>query len=154
MQALDLLGRKVLGSQGKLLQVFTREIHQLCKSQTDVPEMARFITPLSRVNKEWGELTTRIGMSALQSKEEAGAASVDYLMYSGYVVLAYFWAQAARVANSQLDQGVGDTQFLSAKLFTARFYFERLLPRTQSLAVTMTSGADNLMDLDVDHLAF
>ncbi len=154
VQALDLLGRKVLGSQGKLLQVFTREIHQLCKSQVDVPEMARFITPLSRINKEWGELTTRIGMSALQSKEEAGAASVDYLMYSGYVVLAYFWAQAARVANSQLDQGVGDTQFLSAKLFTARFYFERLLPRTQSLAVTMTSGADNLMDLDVDHLAF
>jgi len=74
-------------------------------------------------------------------------------MYSGYIVLAYFWTQAAVSAHRLLDAGEGDSVFLEAKLFTARFYMERLLPRTRSLAVTMLSGADNLMDLDESHFS-
>ena len=154
VQAIDLLGRKVLGSQGALLQAYTKQIHKFCKANADEPRMNRFIRPLSQVNNEWGDLTRKIGMAALQDKEEAGAASVDYLMYSGYIVLAYFWAQAAVAAHRQLEAGEGDTVFLEAKLFTARFYMERLLPKTRSLAATMLSGADNLMDLDEEHFAF
>ena len=93
-------------------------------------------------------------MAALQDREEVGAASVDYLMYAGYTVLAWCHAQAAAEAERQLAEGVGDAAFLSAKLFTARFYFERILPRTKAHAATMLSGADNLMDLDEAHFAF
>jgi len=153
VQAIDLLGRKVLGSQGALLKEYTYQIHKFCLAHADEPGLSRYIRPLQRINKEWGELTLRIGMAALQDKEEAGAASVDYLMYAGYVVLAHFWAKAAVAAHQQLEQGTGDTTFLRAKLFTARFYMERMLPRTQSLAATMLSGADNLMDLDEAHFA-
>ena len=67
--------------------------------------------------------------------------------------MGYFWAQAAAEAHRQLEAGVGDATFLRAKLFTARFYMERLLPRTRSLAQTMLSGADKLMDLDEAHFA-
>ena len=154
VQAIDLLGRKVLGSQGALLKTFTRQVHRFCASHADDARLSRYTQPLAKINNEWTDLTRRIGMAALQDKEEAGAASVDYLMYSGYVVLAYFWAQAAVAAHQQLDAGEGDTRFLRAKLFTARFYMERLLPRTKSLAATMLSGADNLMDLDEAHFAF
>ncbi len=153
VQAIDLLGRKVLGSQGAVLQAYTKQIHKFCKANSDETRLTRFIRPLAKLNQEWGDLTRRIGMAAMQDKEEAGAASVDYLMYSGYIVLAYFWAQAAVAAEKKLEAGEGDTVFLQAKLFTARFYFERLLPRTRSLAVTMLSGADNLMDLDEEHFA-
>lgn len=153
IQAIDLLGRKVLGSQGALLKSYSSQIQQFCTEHADEPRLKRYLQPLKRVNAEWGDLTRRIGMAALQDKEEAGAASVDYLMYSGYVVMAYFWAQAAVTAHQQLEEGRGDVTFLRAKLFTARFYMERLLPRTQSLAVTMLSGADNLMDLDEAHFA-
>jgi len=153
VQAIDLLGRKVLGSQGALLKEYTYQVHKFCLAHADEPGLSRYIRPLQRINKEWGELTLRIGMAALQDKEEAGAASVDYLMYAGYVVLAHFWAKAAVAAHQQLEQGTGDTTFLRAKLFTARFYMERMLPRTQSLAATMLSGADNLMDLDEAHFA-
>lgn len=153
VQAIDLLGRKVLGSQGAVLQAYTKQIHKFCKANADESRLTRFIRPLAKLNQEWGDLTRRIGMAAMQDKEEAGAASVDYLMYSGYIVLAYFWAQAAVAAEKKLEAGEGDTVFLQAKLFTARFYFERLLPRTRSLAVTMLSGADNLMDLDEEHFA-
>jgi alkylation response protein AidB-like acyl-CoA dehydrogenase len=148
VQAIDLLGRKVLGSQGALLTAYTRQIHTFCKAHADETQLSRYINPLNKLNAEWGDLTRRIGMAALQDKEEAGAASVDYLMYSGYVVMGYFWARAAVAATRQLEAGEGDATFLRAKLFTARFYMERLLPRTRSLAATMLSGADNLMDLD------
>ena len=153
IQALDLLARKVLGSQGQLLRVFSHQIDQFCQQQDDAPGMSRFVYPLRKINQQWSEITTQIGMSVLQSKDEAGAASVDYLMYSGYVVLAYFWAKAAAAAHRQLDLGEGDARYLRAKLFTARFYYERLLPRTRGLAVTMTSGADNLMDLEAENFA-
>ncbi len=153
VQAIDLLGRKVLGSQGALLKSYTRQIHQFCKAHSDEPRLSRYLRPLNKLNQEWGDLTRRIGMAAMQDKEEAGAASVDYLMYSGYVVMAYFWAQAAVAADRQLEAGEGDAVFLRAKLFTARFYMERVLPRTQTLATTMLSGADNLMDLDEAHFA-
>ena len=154
VQAIDLLGRKVLGSNGELLRVFAGQITQLCSENADDPRLNQYLRPLERINIQWSDLTRRIGMAALQDKEEAGAASVDYLMYSGYAVLAYFWAKAAVAAHKQLDAGEGDAKFLRAKLFTARFYMERLLPRTASLAQTMLSGADNLMDLDEAHFAF
>ena len=154
VQAIDLLGRKVLGSNGELLRVFAGQITQLCSENADDPRLNQYLRPLERINTQWSDLTRRIGMAALQDKEEAGAASVDYLMYSGYAVLAYFWAKAAVAAHKQLEAGEGDTKFLRAKLFTARFYMERLLPRTASLAQTMLSGADNLMDLDEAHFAF
>lgn len=153
VQAIDLLGRKVLGSQGALLKSYTKQIQGFCAENSDDTRLSRYVHPLAKITVEWGELTQRIGMAALQDKEEAGAASVDYLMYSGYVVLAFFWAKAAVAAHQQLEAGEGDATFLRAKLFTARFYMERLLPRTQTLAATMLSGADNLMDLDEAHFA-
>ena len=153
VQAIDLLGRKVLGSQGALLHSYTGKIREFCAKHSDEPRLSRFIRPLEKITAEWEDLTRRIGMAALQDKEEAGAASVDYLMYAGYVVMGYFWVRAAVAANQQLEAGEGDATFMRAKLFTARFYLERLLPRTQTLAATMLSGADNLMDLDEAHFA-
>ncbi len=151
VQAIDLLGRKVLGSQGALPASYTRQIVQFCEAHSDEPRLGRYLRPVVKLCEEWNELTRKISMAALQDKEEAGAASVDYLMYSGYVVMAYFWAQAAVAADKQLEAGEGDIVFLRTKLFTARFYMERVLPRTRTLAVTMLSGADNLMDLDEAH---
>ncbi len=154
IQALDLLGRKVLASRGQILGSVTRHIDDFCKTHADEPRLQRFVRPLAQHVAQWQDLTARIGMAALQDREEAGAASVDYLMFSGYVVLAWFHARAAAEAERQLAAGVGNAAFLTAKRFTARFYFERLLPRTRAHAATMLSGADNLMDLDDAHFAF
>jgi hypothetical protein len=66
-------------------------------------------------------------------------------MYSGYVVLAYFWAQMAVIATDRIAAGEGDTSFYEAKLHTAKFYFDRLLPRTAAHREALLSGADNLM---------
>ena len=154
IQALDLLGRKVLMTQGQALKNFTKMVHTLCKEEADNAEMAPFIAPLVELNKEWGDITLKIGMKAMKNKDEVGAASVDYAMYSGYITLAYMWARMAKVALEKLAEGTDEDDFYKAKVITARFYFERMLPRTRGLVATMTSGADNLMDLDAEMFSF
>ncbi|NRA54353.1 MAG: acyl-CoA dehydrogenase C-terminal domain-containing protein [Gammaproteobacteria bacterium] len=154
IQALDLLGRKVLMSQGELLKNFTKLIHRFNKSHSDNEAMAQFTAPLAKLNQEWGELTMEVGMKAMQDKDEVGAASVDYLMYSGYVSLAYFWAKMAAVAQSKLAEGTDNPEFYQAKIDTARFYFARILPRTLSHAAMVKAGNESLAAIDEQHFSF
>ncbi|WIF68054.1 acyl-CoA dehydrogenase C-terminal domain-containing protein [Metapseudomonas otitidis] len=153
IQALDLLGRKVLGSQGKLLMGFTKRVHQFCQAQAEHPQLKAQVAQLADLNRQWGELTRRIGMAAMKNPDEVGAASVDYLMYSGYIVLAYFWLQMAVVACQQLDAGTGEAAFYEAKLFTCDFYFKRLLPRTAAHKAAAEAGSDCLMALSAEQFA-
>ena len=147
IQALDLLGRKVLMTQGATMRPFTKLVHKFCQAQADNEALHEFIKPLSALNKEWGDLTMQIGMKAMQNKEEVGAASVDYLMYSGYSCLAYFWAKMALTAQEALANGTTEEGFYKAKIQTARFYFQRLLPRTQMHKSCIESGAENLLSI-------
>jgi alkylation response protein AidB-like acyl-CoA dehydrogenase len=146
IQALDLLGRKVLGSGGKLLLGFTSMIDAFCAAHDDA-EYAEFVKPLQAHSQEWLDLSMKLGEAAMASADNAGGAAVDYLMYSGYVTLAYFWARMAVLAKQKIATAPDEVSFYEAKVMTARFYFERLLPRTQSLKITMLAGANNLMEM-------
>ncbi len=146
IQALDLVGRKVLGTGGKLLMGFTATIDAFC-AEHDAAEYSEFVKPLQTHAQEWLELSMKLGEQAMANPDNAGAGAVDYLMYSGYVTLAYFWARMAVLAQQKIAAAEGDVSFYEAKVMTARFYYERLLPRTESLKVTMLAGADNLMDM-------
>ncbi len=147
IQALDLLGRKVLMTQGELLKRFTKIVHLFCKAEADNQDMAEFTGPLSECNKEWGDLAMHVGLTAMENPEEVSAACVDFLMYSGYVTYAYFWARAAKLATSSNHDS---DPIYSSKLKSARFYFERILPRTKSLSITIKSGASNLLSTELD----
>ena len=146
IQALDLIGRKVLGSGGKMLMTFTSIIDEFCEANAG-EEDAAFVETLKKYKDEWLGLSLKIGEAAMENPDEAGAASVDYLMYSGYVTLAYFWARMAVVARQKIAAADGDASFYEGKLMTAQFYFERLLPRTASLKLSIESGAENLMQM-------
>ncbi|MCQ2991038.1 phenylacyl-CoA dehydrogenase [Pseudomonas tremae] len=147
IQALDLLGRKVLMTQGEALKGFTKIVHKFCQGNEGNEAVQEFVTPLAALNKEWGDLTLKVGMAAMKDREEVGAASVDYIMYSGYACLAYFWADMARLAAEKLAAGTSDEAFYRAKIQTARFYFQRILPRTRTHVAAILSGAGNLMDM-------
>lgn len=148
IQAMDLIGRKVLGSGGKLLMGFAGMMDEFCEQNSD-EEDAQFVDTVKAYKDEWLGLSMQIGEAAMENPDNAGAAAVDYLMYSGYVTLAYFWARMAVIARKKVAEADGDTSFYEGKLMTAQFYFERLLPRTESLKTTMLSGADNLMQMPV-----
>jgi hypothetical protein len=150
VQAMDLLGRKVLASKGKLLERFTEQIEQFCGAKRDDPDLKPFIARLEELEQEWSELRVQIDAEAAKNPDEMGAAAFDFLMYSGYVTYAYLWARAAAVCHSALARGEGDAAFYKAKLRTARFYYDRILPRTRALLETMRSGVANLMGEEGD----
>jgi len=140
IQALDLLGRKVMGDGGKTLTQFITLI------ANDLAEMDdEFARPLGVKLQEWGDLTQTIGAAAMNNADEVGGASVDYLMYSGYVILAWMWGRMATLAKEKLTDN--DDVFYLAKVSTAKFYFQKLLPRTESLKTTIETGAQSLMDI-------
>ncbi len=153
IQALDLLGRKVLGTQGKSLMVFTKKMHTLCIENEQNEKQQALLKDVKHYSKEWPQLTMQLGGKAMKNPDEVGAASVDYLMYSGYVSLAYFWAKMAIVSQQLLDgkQQKGDTTFdegfLKDKIANATFYFERILPRANAHKQSMLSGWSNLNNI-------
>ena len=148
IQAVDLLARKVIGSNGKLLTIFTNEVKEYCKSIRDKSQFNAWSNSIDTHVDEWHQITEDIMLRAAKNPAELGAASVDYLMYSGYVVVGYFWLRMAVVAQQKLDEGTSDPEFYQAKLHTTKFYFDRLLTRTRSLVSAMESGADNLMNME------
>ena len=145
VQALDLIGRKVLSDMGAKLQKFGKMIGAFVKAQADKPEMAEFTVPLAHLGEEVTKLTMEIGQKAAKNPEEVGAASTPYLRVVGHLVFAYFWAQMARIALDK--QGSGDNFYVS-KLATARYYFAKLLPETESQLRIARTGAAPLMNLD------
>jgi alkylation response protein AidB-like acyl-CoA dehydrogenase len=150
IQALDLLGRKVLMTQGKMLRAFTKEVHLFCKENEGNAQFGDYIKKVSALNAQWGEMTQKIAMKAMQNREEIGSAAMDYLMFSGYVTLAFFWVKMAMAAQSKLDAGTTEEDYYKAKLATQEFYFKRLLPRAQAHVEALESGADNLMQMTAD----
>lgn len=150
IQALDLIGRKVLGTKGVLLSNFSTIIMEFCESQQNNQNMLEFTQPLKEVTTQWLVLAKTIGQSAAADPEEIGAASVDFLMFSGYTTLAYFWARMAQVSFEKLQQEGADTDLYSTKINTAKFYFQRILPRTATLMLTIQSGAENLMQINAE----
>ncbi|KAF1721075.1 acyl-CoA dehydrogenase C-terminal domain-containing protein [Pseudoxanthomonas wuyuanensis] len=141
IQALDLMGRKTASTQGAGLKLFLAQVEAFIGANENNPAVAEFIAPLREKAAEWAGLTRSILQRAAQDPEEIGAASHDYLFYSGYVVLAYWWARSVAAA----DASSHGEAFKQAKLETARFYFARILPRTLAHAAAIESGAAPLM---------
>ncbi|MDP7592272.1 MAG: acyl-CoA dehydrogenase C-terminal domain-containing protein [Litorilituus sp.] len=154
IQALDLLARKILGSKGEILKPFGAEVTAFCVANAGNEAMQEFIQPIMTFGGDLQKMTERIGMKAMQNPDEIGAASVDYLMYSGYLTLAYFWAKMVKVAQDKLAAGEGDSAFYEAKIKTARFYFQRILPRASGHAACVENGAVSMMELAEDDFSF
>ncbi len=147
IQALDLLGRKVLGDNGAKLRKFGKLITALVEVEGTNEEMAEFIDPLADLGQKVEKLTMEVGMKAFGNADEAGAAAVDYLRVIGHLVLGYFWARMARIALDRADSG--DPVYRS-KLATARFYFAKLFPETAMLIRTARAGAAPLMNVEAE----
>jgi hypothetical protein len=136
-----------MGSNGELLKLFVQEVREYCLSVRDKTQFSAWSNAIETHLDEWLQLTNDIGRTAANKPDELGAASVDYLMYSGYITVGYFWLKMAVVAQEKLDAGTSEVDFYQAKIHTAAFYFDRLLTRTRSLVSAMHSGSDNLMTM-------
>ncbi len=157
IQALDLLGRKVLlQSRGKVVFDFTNEMIAQAKPHLlDGGVIGKLARASFKQALDWKWVTLRIMLRANKDRDVVSAACNDYLMYSGYAMMGYFWLKQALVANAKLAKGGKDSaEFYKAKLQTAEFYFDRLAPRALGHRKTMLSPTSNIMQMDNEHFSF
>ncbi len=151
IQALDLLGRKVmLQTKGRCVRDFTHRMWLLARGALLSPGFrGRWGRSLAWRALQWNALTLRLMVQARSDADQVGAASFDYLMYSGYVMMAYYWALMAERAQQALHSGQGgqSAAFYRAKIETAQFYFERILPRADVHHRTALAPARTLMQM-------
>ncbi|MDR6840092.1 acyl-CoA dehydrogenase C-terminal domain-containing protein [Pseudoxanthomonas sacheonensis] len=146
IQALDLMGRKTASTKAAGLKLFLTQIEAFAKEHEGDASLSEFILPLRQKATEWAALTQGVLQRAAGNPEEIGAASTDYLFYSGYVALAYWWARSVAAAEASAHSDA----FKQSKRETARFYFARILPRTLAHAAAIESGAAPLMAMDAE----
>ncbi|MFT4189961.1 MAG: acyl-CoA dehydrogenase C-terminal domain-containing protein [Comamonas sp.] len=147
IQALDLLGRKVLGNNGASLRKFGQRVAALVEEEGVNEDMAEFINPVAWLGDQMTKFTQELGFKGSQNGDEVGAAAVDYLRIAGHLVFGYLFARMAQVALREIARG-NDDPFYRAKLQTARFYFAKLFPEAGTLMRTVRAGSRPLMDTD------
>ena len=150
IQGLDLLGRKILGTRGAAIKPLMNEINGFIKAN----KRNKYAKALKPYIKSWEGLTRSIGWAAMKNTDEVNAAAVDYLMFAGYVTIAFFWAQAAVVSEQALQSDKGDQDFYKTKISTAEFYFQRIMPRTLAHEASIKNGLESLMLIDEDKFVF
>jgi len=144
IQALDLVGRKIVGSGGAFYRLFADEIRHF--TATADGQLAEFTRPLNAALDNLDELTAWLLDRAISNPNEIGAASVEYLQVFGYTAYAYMWALMAKAAQGKEQE----EEFYASKLGTARFYFARLLPRIHSLTASVKAGSESLFLLPAE----
>lgn len=157
IQALDLLGRKVLiSTKGKAVRDFTATMAKFALSRLTNNNMRGYAAKLARLAAEWNVLTMRIMLTASKDRDTVSSACYHFLMYSGFVTMAYFWALQAAVAYEKLEKkdGAEKPEFYEAKIAMARFYFDHLLPRARGHAKSMIKPSKSMTGLPVESFVF
>ncbi len=139
IQALDLVGRKLPQDGGRLLTRFLDPVLAFIEANGD-EEMQKFVAPLQAAVEHLQMATGYVMEAAMSDHDEIGAASVEYLRLFGLVALGFMWARMAKIALPKAG-----TPFYRAKLGTARFYMQRLLPQTGALLAAIEAGAAVMM---------
>jgi alkylation response protein AidB-like acyl-CoA dehydrogenase len=142
VQALDLVGRKLPAHTGRLLRRFFHPVLAYIEARSEDQRMAEFVLPLSRAFGRLQQATAEVARRGLADPLEAGAAATDYLRLFGLTALAHVWAWMVEVALAKAGQDA--TGFYAAKLGTARFFMQRLLPQTGALSAAIMAGGGSM----------
>ncbi len=151
IQALDLMGRKLLHDKGQamadLIEELTAFSQQLGDAGGDIGALAtRFSAALAALDEATG-----LSLQNVADDPELGSAvGVDYLMLAGNVVCAWLMARAAIAAQGRIDAGSSD-HFYPHKIKTALFFAEHILPRSEAQAVMVKAGSDSVMAIAADN---
>lgn len=149
VQALDLLGRKMPANMGRALRPFFHSVSGLLEELTGITDKVLSIHATA-LHQAFGALQLTTGMLAqkgLKDPDEIGAAATDYLRMLGLVGIGYCFLKAERIAQARLAEGTEDEAFYRAKLATAGFFFDRILPQATTGFLVIKSGKRSTMAL-------
>jgi butyryl-CoA dehydrogenase len=144
IQALDLVGRKMPAHAGRYLRQVFHPLSAYIEKTMDKDGMTEFVEPLAKVFGRLQQATAQVARSGMARPDEAGAAATDYLRLMGFTVLAYLWARMAEISLPKLATDDPDG-FYKAKVMTARFFMERLLPQATAHFQAVMAGGKTMM---------
>ncbi|RJF93062.1 acyl-CoA dehydrogenase C-terminal domain-containing protein [Sphingomonas cavernae] len=153
VQAMDLVGRKLALNGGRAVQAFFALVGQEIAVAKDNDKLSDFAERLEKANGELQAATMWLMQNAMANPNNAGAAAVPYMNIMGIVALGLMWLRMATAAAAALDAGTGDAKFYEAKLITARFFAERIMPDAGALRRKIEGGAESLMALEPELFA-
>jgi alkylation response protein AidB-like acyl-CoA dehydrogenase len=148
IQALDLVGRKLGRDGGRAIMAFFNEVQTYLKERTNNDAMNVYLRPLGQSLAHLQEASMWFMQNAMAKPDNAGAGSYDYMHLFGLVALGYMWCLIAEAALAR--KGNGAAPGMDAKLVTARFFMDRLLPETATRLARIKAGAGSTMELADD----
>ena len=148
VQALDLVGRKLPASGGRLLRQFFDPVTEFIAAHANDPDLRPLMKPFEEGFQALQAATAHLADKGRSDPEEAGAASSDYLRLFGLVALGFLWIRMAKVASDRLSGAGEDAAFYRAKRTTATFYLERILPHASALMRIIKAGKSSMMALE------
>ena len=150
VQALDLVGRKLAQNGGRGVQALFKMVAEEAAAAKAEPALADYAT---RLEKSLGDLqasTMWLMQNGLANPDNAGAGSTAYMHQMGIVILGLMWLRMARAAQGALTAGTDEKAFMEAKLMTARFFSERIMPDTGALRRKLEAGSEVIMAMPVE----
>ena len=150
IQALDLVGRKLGKDGGRAIMAFFNEVQTYLKERVNNDAMNPYLKPLGASLAHLQEASMWFMQNAMAKPDNAGAGSYDYMHLFGLVALGYMWCRIAEAAIAKLPEANGSAARLNAKLVTARFFMERMLPETATRLTRIQAGAASTMELPDD----
>lgn len=145
IQALDLVGRKIGKDGGRALMAFLNEVGGFIKDKSADDGMKPLVAPLGVSLGHLQQASMWFMQNAMAKPDNAGAGATDYMHMFGLVALGYMWCRIAEAVLAKPANGAAPG--MKSKLVTARFFMERMLPKTATHFTRIQSGADAIMEL-------
>ena len=141
VQASDLVFRKLSNKNGNIINKFLDQVKSECETDNEKikPFLSEFNKNLDTLKKFSDWMTDK----ATTSKDDVSAAANDYLKTLGYVSIAYAWIKVLEVSFKDYEE---NKNFYNDKIDTARFYFDKVLPRAEHHYKSAISGSSNIMN--------
>ncbi len=149
VQAMDLVGRKLGKDGGRALMAFLGELGAYAKEKGGDETMKPLVAALGKGANDLQQASMWFMQNAMAKPDNAGAGATDYMHLFGLVALGYMWCQIADAASAKIKAG-GDAARFNAKLVTARFFMERIMPETVTRLARIQAGAASTMELPAE----
>ncbi len=141
VQAIDLVFRKLVNKNGDIIDKYINMIKNNLNSSDE--NLKPFIENLNIYIDKLKAFSKWMKEKIKNSRDDANAASNDYLRVLGYVAVGYSWIKVLEVSYKDYSN---NKDFYDDKIQTANFYFKRVLPRVESHYLSATTGSKYIMD--------
>ncbi len=142
VQAIDLVFRKLVNKNGDIIDRYINMVKKEMEINNN-EKITPFIAILDTYLEKLSSFTSWVKDKIQNSKDDANAASNDYLKVLGLVAVGYSWLKVLQVSFEDYDN---NKNFYEDKIQTANFFFQRVLPRIDTHCSSAMSGSRYIMD--------